>query len=665
MSTPQLPEYAGISDVLAVTVQSSPQAAADYLAVADTLNVVKWVLQPVPPQGSPVNGNPDFGTGSIPDGSGWTAVNGTVTASASPPAGCPQATAGQYVNAGVTAGAMEESGAPFALLAGTSVLVTAWVYSSVPSVVIGFDWLSAAHGVISSGTATYSVPVNTWVQLPIALNPPWTGGTAPVFAYPRIGSGTLSATIWATQVLVTYQQPAVTSPAPAVFVRSTMPVMHVQNLLTGQWRHRDVQGITSPSITWNLNAADTFTCTLSPPRADMMTPGGEPLLTEWRDACYLEENGSIKFGGIFTSSTFNGPAWQQTWMGFAGYPNGLTYEGANYSVTFREAMDVVRYLWAWVQTQESSIGMTVTPRNTGVQLGATLPSLPLVDKLNAPSKTGEHTLSIAHPDNFQAGMVIRVGDEGSTYVIGSMSGHIARLTTNLKGASSRYHVEATVTQIVAPTPFQLFWWNSTDIGNEIEQIRQEAVFDWRETHTWDSAAKASVRHLWDVGVPRLGARRTHLRFTEGENIVQPATVTRDGSAYADRVIALGYGSGSTTVRADASDRRDQLHRPYIYTDAAMMTTARASAVARKELATRVNIDAVTQIVVKNHPHAPFGSFFCGDDILVQLATGWRNTSIWSRITSITQNPTSNLMTLGLARSDSFSYLAESGQGGTL
>jgi hypothetical protein len=308
--------------------------------------------------------------------------------------------------------------------------------------------------------------------------------------------------------------------------------------------------------------------------------------------------------------------------------------------------------------------MTVDPRNTGVLLGAQLPSLPVTDHLGGPSRTGDHTLIISHPDNFQAGMVVRVGDEGTTYVIAAMIGTVARLTTNLKGASSRYSPGAVIAQVVPPTPFTLRWWNSTDIGNEIDQIRQEAVFDWRETHSWDSAAKAAVSHVWNVGVPRLGSRRNDLRFTEGENIA-PATVTRDGSAYSDRVIALGYGSGSGTVRADANDNSGRLHRPFIYTDSAMMTTARASAVARKVLASMVNIDAITQVVVKDHPHAPFGSFFCGDDILVTLCTGWRNTSVWSRITSITQNPTTNLMTLSLARSDSFSYLAESGQGGTL
>jgi hypothetical protein len=48
-----------------------------------------------------------------------------------------------------------------------------------------------------------------------------------------------------------------------------------------------------------------------------------------------------------------------------------------------------------------------------------------------------------------------------------------------------------------------------------------------------------------------------------------------------------------------------------------------------------------------------------------LASGWRNTVIWSRIVSMTQDPTTDLMTLALARSDSFTYQAETGQAGTM
>jgi hypothetical protein len=87
--------------------------------------------------------------------------------------------------------------------------------------------------------------------------------------------------------------------------------------------------------------------------------------------------------------------------------------------------------------------------------------------------------------------------------------------------------------------------------------------------------------------------------------------------------------------------------------------------ARKVLTSKEALDTPTQVVVKNHQHAPFGSFGCGDDILVTLATGWRKAQIWCRILQIQQDPTTNLMTLTLARSDSFTYMAQSGQAGTI
>jgi hypothetical protein len=87
--------------------------------------------------------------------------------------------------------------------------------------------------------------------------------------------------------------------------------------------------------------------------------------------------------------------------------------------------------------------------------------------------------------------------------------------------------------------------------------------------------------------------------------------------------------------------------------------------ARRVLQSLVNIDTVSSIVIKNTSHAPFGDFAPGDDILVQLATGWRNAGIWSRILQMQQDPTTDTMNLTLARSDSFTYMAQSGQAGTI
>ena len=159
--------------------------------------------------------------------------------------------------------------------------------------------------------------------------------------------------------------------------------------------------------------------------------------------------------------------------------------------------------------------------------------------------------------------------------------------------------------------------------------------------------------------------RKDRRVCEGENIIQPATVTRDGTRYAQRVIGIGNGQGSSTIRSTVTGSGGRLARSFVYTDQTVKTTARMTSIARKVQQTMDNIDEVTQIIVKNHPHAPFGGFFCGDDIDVTLCTGWRNVNIKSRITSMTQDPTTDLMTISLARSDSFTYMAQSGQDGSI
>src|SRR5205807_1409579 len=102
-----------------------------------------------------------------------------------------------------------------------------------------------------------------------------------------------------------------------------------------------------------------------------------------------------------------------------------------------------------------------------------------------------------------------------------------------------------------PTPFTLDWFNATDIGQEIQQIQAEAVFDMAENHTWADASHQAVRHRLGFGIPRLGTRRTDLRFAEGENIIQPGQGSQDGSRFAQNVMVTGAGSGSAMVTSTA------------------------------------------------------------------------------------------------------------------
>jgi len=596
-----------------------------------------------------------------------------------------------------------------------------------------------ADGIVPAETHTFS-----------GLN---TVGLMTVFQAGQLNSAASSGPFWLDELALSATGPVgpafgppsvvIYPPASPAFIKSAMPRMHIQNLITGAWINRDVQGVVSPSITWALNTADSFTCQLAPPRGELMDAQGNALVMEWRDAIYLEEDNLIKFGGIVTQSAMTGPSWNITAMGFAGYPNGMPYEGANYSATKIDALDVIRFLWNYLQTQPGgNIGMELGTQKSGTLLGAqtdtgvyseiskkantgdtsiwignaqafndreqiTISGIPYtishvprvngiatgqmtlttkltephaihdpvaqVTPLNSPlakaAAAGANNIQVGTTAPFASGENIMIGTDLYTINVivldskGFITGNMT-LTSNLKRA---YAKGTMVSQVRTINPFQLFWYNSTDIGGEITSIQQEAIFDFRERHFWsDQATRNAVRHQLVFGVPRLGTRLTGLRFAEGENIVQAVQVTRDGTKYASNVIGLGAGSGAAQIRVTASSANTgRLRRTAIFTDQTANTVARMSAKATKVLTSMSNIDTVTQIMVKNHPNAPFGSFSPGDDIPVMIASGWRNTTIWSRIVSMTQDPTTDLMSLSLARSDSFTYIAESGQAGTL
>ena len=451
--------------------------------------------------------------------------------------------------------------------------------------------------------------------------------------------------------------------ASPAFILSRMPVMHCQNLLTGQWLHRDVQGVSSPSITWALNTPDSFTCNLGPPRPDLLDATGNPLLQEWRDACYLEESGEIKFGGILTASSFNGPQWSVTFSGFMGYPAGIPYEGPDYVKTNIDALDVVRDLWAWLQAQpNANIHLDLDATDSGTLLGSDIPS-GAKTTLNGDSKAGATVIKVHDASGFSPKMKVSLGG-GAAHIVKSTSPSSSTVT--LTNGTANFHKDGTsFAQVMSPTPIAIYWYNSTDIGQEIGNIQTEAIFDMWETHSWTDAARSGVRHRLHFGVPRAGKRQSGLRFAEGENIIQAVQGTRDGSTFANQVVGLGSGQGKAQIRKTVAQVDGHLRRVRVYTDQTVKTDARMQSRAQRILASAIAIDTPATVVIKNHPNAPFGSFVPGDDIYVQWVTGWRNTGIWGRITQMTQDPTTDLMTLTLARSDSFTYLAQSGQAGTL
>ena len=170
------------------------------------------------------------------------------------------------------------------------------------------------------------------------------------------------------------------------------------------------------------------------------------------------------------------------------------------------------------------------------------------------------------------------------------------------------------------------------------------------THYWYDE---EIRHHIRLGYPRIGNRRSDLRFVVGENIKVIPTVERDGTRYANEILFLGAGEGSAQVMARAFRRDDnKVRRVAVVVDPAVQDQVMAQNRANSELAIRYAVEDVTDIVLMDHPHAPMGSVELGDEILLEGETGWADLEMWCRVIGRTLNPdTGNAMVLTVIRSD--------------
>lgn len=201
-------------------------------------------------------------------------------------------------------------------------------------------------------------------------------------------------------------------------------------------------------------------------------------------------------------------------------------------------------------------------------------------------------------------------------------------------------------------PVRYNFWTTQDLGREFESLAQETPFDYREHHEWIGD---TIRHRIELGYPTLGAQRSDLRFTYGENIVVPLGMAFNGDDYASEVVVLGAGEGRKMIRQRAAlNAPSRLRRVTVVEAKEAQSDFQARAIARAELAYRGGDAEISVIVVRDHLNAPIGSFQPGDSILVQNhGGGWGgNPYVWVRILEYTITPEeSDTATLTVTRAE--------------
>ncbi|WP_346100369.1 hypothetical protein [Streptomyces olivaceiscleroticus] len=222
-------------------------------------------------------------------------------------------------------------------------------------------------------------------------------------------------------------------------------------------------------------------------------------------------------------------------------------------------------------------------------------------------------------------------------------------------------VDATNSSVKVGTPaepWHSYWYEAPKLGDHVDDLVGEDGAPQYTCHT-EYQTNGSVRRRIVLGYPRLGTRRTDISFKSGVNIVAAPKPVFDGDEYANVVIGTGSGEGTATRFAVDPKRNGGLRMEYVLqlpTVNGTDTLGRRIAAERKR---RIWMGEVDEIVVRDHPNAPLGSWQIGDDVHVTAVSAWRTWSGWSRILAESYRPSEapDQAVLSLARADSFHYSA--------
>lgn len=329
-----------------------------------------------------------------------------------------------------------------------------------------------------------------------------------------------------------------------------------------------------------LSGDNSITGSIDPAVARLVGPDGFPILQEWSTAIYAENDGDIRCGGILTHSDFEGSSFSLEAVGFTGYGRDMPYTGAGYLGVQVDPMDVARLIWTHIQNQTGGdIGLDFAATNTGgaVKIGTEL------KQVEFDTQSG--------PVSFEAG------------------------------------------------PYKLNWYSNHDLQGDFDSLASDTPFDYHEKHSWNS--DGTIKHLVEMGYPKLGRRREDLRFVYGVNIFDNIQIARDGDLYASGTMVLGAGTGASMIKSikePPSRPGGRLRRIAVVQDDTIKSIKSASKRADIENSWRRTLDDVESFIVFDHPNAKLGAASVGDEIHVEGQGDWIGIDMWVRILSISYEP---------------------------
>lgn len=463
--------------------------------------------------------------------------------------------------------------------------------------------------------------------------------------------------------------------------------------------------ITDPDVWEDLSGPGGFTGLIKPEIARLTDDDGVSLFQRWKTVVYAQTGEQIHGAALVVDMEDSDAEISIDCMGYTGYPNNQPYNQVA-SYTGIDAADLFRSIYNYLQgLPDGDLGIELDDTKSGVLLGkaASPEYLRAVDRVESAKndlKVAKTDLSAARKiarnaeiDAFRAAGLTTTGGEvieqqnapsGSRAskknlwldenddklhryngrkwvedndgkaeakvaiqrmaVLPALEDDVDRHEDQLRDAEDAVQKEEQAGG--APDPYLLNYWSTHDLGKVLDELAAETPFEYRMEHSWEGE---EARHFLRIGGPRIGRRRHDLSFVLGVNVDVVPTITYAGEEYATGVIVLGAGEGRAMIRGEAHRATGGLRRVVTVVDKNIRTKRGAERRARTELRRRTGDPDIHEIVAKDHPNAPLGSYRVGDEIPYDMED--EDLHFWCRILSTSKRPETGEVVMSVLRTE--------------
>lgn len=325
-----------------------------------------------------------------------------------------------------------------------------------------------------------------------------------------------------------------------------------------------------------LTGTDTTRVLSGPGGLDGSLPEGYGLpVLEWGSALWVEDSGTFHGGGIVTTVEHQDRSIRVGCTGVTGYAGGMPWLAPREDLIDVDPLDIVRKVWAHVQGEP------------GGDLHLT------VDATTSP---------------------VRVGEEERDVEFETSEGEDVSFQTG---------------------PFRLNPVDTQDLAKTVDDLAADTPFDYLEHTFWDGE---NIRHRLELGYPRVGVRRTEMRFDTTMNLSVLPSLGFDEDEYASDVLLVGAGEGREAITSHIPSEPSRLRRVAVMADKSIRSKSAADRAARDALTRRTTAGEIGDLVVVDSPAAPIEEIGPGDIIHVTgpLLTG-AVLDHWVRVTEITRS----------------------------